>query len=433
MLKAGFARLDITPPFGTAISGYFYPRYTKGVLDDLELNALAVSDGETTALIIACDIIGIKFDKAELLRNKIEQDTGVKSNNILLCCLHQHTSFAIEKEQTLNSLSIHTPYFEVLYQKFADVAKMAIEDMREAKISVASGATDEQISFVRRYFTKNGPVATNPGWYNENVLRPAGEPDNTVRLVRFEREGNDIALVNFSTHPDVIGGEKVSADWPGFVRRYVEKDLEGVSCILVNGAQGDVNHFNFLGEKQKRSGYEHSNYMGRTIADTVLKLWNNTTERNADKIFADVSLIYSKTRTEGEERYDEMKKFYTAYEEDKLGYKPHITELATATRIISIRTETIYRPVPVSILVIGDVALVGFGGEPFTVYAKHARDAAPEKFVMAACCTNGYEGYLPSAIAFEEGGYESNNSLFTSAIEQEAADKVNELFKKARV
>lgn len=432
MFKAGFARLDITPPFGVPISGYFYRRTTKGVLDPLELNALAVSDGENTALIIACDIIGIKLDKAEILRNKIEEDTGVKSNNILICCLHQHTSFAIQNPSFLNSMDINTPFFKVLKQKFADVSKMAIEDMREAKMRVASCETAEQISFVRRYYTKSGPVATNPGWYNPDVIEPAGKPDNTVRLVRFEREGNDIALVNFSTHPDVIGGEKVSADWPGFVRRFVEKDLDGVSCILVNGAQGDVNHFNFMGEKQKRSGYEHSEYMGRIIADTVLNLWNNTVEHKADKIFSDVDFIYSRTRTEGEERYDEMKAFYTAYEEDKLGYKPHITELALARRIINLRTETIYRQVPVSMVVMGDVALVGFGGEPFTDYATHARDAAPDKFVMAACCTNGYEGYLPTKRAFEEGGYESSGSLFTPAIEQEVADKVNELFKKVQ-
>lgn len=41
-LCAGFARVDITPMSGIGIAGYFKPRYVKGVLDALELNALAL-------------------------------------------------------------------------------------------------------------------------------------------------------------------------------------------------------------------------------------------------------------------------------------------------------------------------------------------------------------------------------------------------------
>ena len=96
---------------------------------------------------------------------------------------------------------------------------------------------------------KDGSVRTNPGCLNPDVEGPLSDADNTVRLVKFEREfKNDIALVNFSTHPDVIGGNKYSADWPGFVRNFVEKDIDGVSCIVVNGAQGDVNHIDVTKE-----------------------------------------------------------------------------------------------------------------------------------------------------------------------------------------
>ena len=58
--KAGFARVDITPPFGTPIVGYFEERHAKGLLDNLEANALAVSDGERTAVMIAADLLGIE-------------------------------------------------------------------------------------------------------------------------------------------------------------------------------------------------------------------------------------------------------------------------------------------------------------------------------------------------------------------------------------
>ena len=43
---------------------------------------------------------------------------------------------------------------------------------------------------------------------------------------------------------DVVGGCKISADWPGLLRRNVEKILDGTKCIFFNGAQGDVTHVN---------------------------------------------------------------------------------------------------------------------------------------------------------------------------------------------
>lgn len=435
MLKAGFARVDITPPLGTPIAGYFYERFTKGVLDPLELNALALSDGETTAVVIACDIIGIKSRIATILREKIAARTGVAADHIMISCLHQHTSFVLHNDPPPYSADMNTvddiAYLDLLHRKFADVAQMAIDDMADAVAETAAAETAEKISFVRRYVMKEGPVATNPGRLNPDLVRPAGEADNTVRLVRFRRVGvKDIALVNFSTHPDVVGGEKSSADWPGFVRRYVERDNDDVSCIFVNGAQGDTNHIDFFKEKQWDDRYAHSAFMGRTIADVVRAIWDKTVPHADGKIFGEITTVYSRTNTEGEEGYEEQKAFYDAYVANTLGYKPHITELAYAQRIIRLRTERIYRAVPVSVIGIGDIALVGFGGEAFTCYANNARADAPDKFVIGATCTNGYEGYLPSQAAFHEGGYESSGSLYTDAIEGEVRAAARAMLEK---
>ena len=62
MLKVGFSRLDVTPPLGSDISGYFFRRLAKGVLDPLYLNAVAIEcDGERVVL-MAIDYIGITLE-----------------------------------------------------------------------------------------------------------------------------------------------------------------------------------------------------------------------------------------------------------------------------------------------------------------------------------------------------------------------------------
>ena len=426
MIQAGFARVDVTPPLGSPLSGYFYARYAEGVLDPIQLNAVAFGNGTDTAVIIACDFIGMVLDKSDEMREAIAARTGVPAERVMLCCLHQHTSIRIgDRGGVKNVTSFDDPnYMGVLKRKFADVAQMAIDDMSEAEVGTAEKQAVRDVAFVRRYWLENGTVGTNPSSKGPKPVRRCDESDNTVRLIRFKREGKkDVAYVNFSTHPDVVSGSKLSADWPGFVRRFVEADQDAL-CICVVGCQGDSNHVDFFKETEEErypngKRYPHSEYMGRSIADTVKEIWDKTAAHTKDTVFGGIEIVYNKTNTEGEEKYAEQKKFYEDYEAGKLEKKPHITELAYAKRIIGLRTSPIYRPIPVTVLGLGDIAFVGFGGEPFTDYTYASRTAAPDKTVFCSCCSNGYEGYLPHARAFEEGGYEASSTFFTPCLEDQ--------------
>ena len=44
-LQAGFSRVDMTPPLGAHIDGYYFDRYVEGVRDPLYINAVAVRGG----------------------------------------------------------------------------------------------------------------------------------------------------------------------------------------------------------------------------------------------------------------------------------------------------------------------------------------------------------------------------------------------------
>ena len=73
MLQAGFSRLDITPPFGVEMSGYYEHRYADGILDPLYLNVLALSDGERDLILMTVDYLGIKLDYITLLQEMISE------------------------------------------------------------------------------------------------------------------------------------------------------------------------------------------------------------------------------------------------------------------------------------------------------------------------------------------------------------------------
>ncbi len=434
MLKAGFSRIDITHPLGTPMSGYYKRRLAEGILDPLELNALALSEGDNTVVILAADLLGIYNSRCDELRALVSERCGICADNVFICALHQHTSIRfthyIGKDDMLGfDYFKDDAYVDVLCRKFADAAQMAIADLKDATVSVAAKETAEPLSFIRRYFLKNGTLVTNPSTYDPSEIdRPNGVSDNTVRLIRFSREGaKDIALVNFSTHPDVIGGCLYSADWPGFTRRFVEADNAEVSCLVLTGFQGDSNHLDFIGGK--KTGYEHSRHMGRVIADTVNDIWNSTAEKNSVGLSSEIVTVYNRTNTKGEERYDEMLKFYNDYLDGKINIRGNLADVAEAQRIINIRKRALNNAVRISAVKLGEIVFLGIGGEPFTAYGDIVRAAAGDRFAVCVCCTNGYEGYLPVKTAFDEGGYEARSTNFSPELEEQVTETINNMLK----
>jgi len=431
MIQAGFARVDVTPPLGTPISGYFNARYAKDVRDPLQINALAIGNGRESILILSFDVVAIAQNYADELRERISQKTGVPASHVMLCALHQHTAICLGGREIFWPVKDEL-YLRHFYRKVVDAAQMAIADMTETRVFTAETQTAKEIAFVRRYWMADGKMRTNPNTEKHGKpVRRCDESDNTVRLIRFCREGKkDIAYVNFSTHPDVIGGSRFSADWPGFVRRFVVTENDAL-CISVTGFQGDSNHLDFFKSKEERfphgKGYDHSRYMGRVIADAVKKIWNGGTEHTADAICGDVQTVYNKTNTAGMEYYDEAAQYVKDFEAGMPQKTAHIGDVATAYRILDLRTAPLYQPVVVTVLSLGDILFAGLGGEPFTAYTHAAHAAAKGKTVFCSCCTNGYQGYLPHKRAFEEGGYEVSNTFFTPSLEAQIVEKMGEM------
>ena len=436
MLQAGFARVDITPPFGNDLSGYYERRLADGTLDPLYLNAVALTVSEETVLLMAADYIGIKMDKCAKIREVICARTGVPTDHILIAALHQHTSPCLSDPTKQETALRDKVFIDVVYRRFADAAVMALDDRADAAMSVAAREVAEPIAFVRRYFTKEAGVVTNPS-SKFTLTGRCADADNTVRLVRFARKDkNDIAILNFSTHPDVIGGTKWSADWPGFARRFLEEGIAGTSCLFFTGCQGDSNHYDYFKPKKERlhgGRYEHSKYMGRMVADAAIAVWNDMTPAADETVYAEHRVIYNRTNTEGIERYDECVRWVKDYKACKHPSDTYtMVERAFCYRVAALLQQPLFRPVPITVIGVGGVVFVGFGGEAFTSYGKIMRDLCPDKFVVSAVCANGYEGYLPTAEAFSQGGYEACSSFFMPTLEEEIVSAAKEMLENLK-
>ena len=428
-LQAGFSRVNITPMLGIGIAGYYKVRKADGVLDELEINALAVACGETKAVLISVDHCGMTKEIINPMRQSIVDVTGLPWESIYIHSTHTHTG-PYMRENTTDPLEIE--YIQTVHHKMVDAARMALDDLKPAKMGYGIGDAPN-IAFVRRYRMKDGSVRTNPGVDNPDILHPIGDVDERVNVLRFDRDGGDtLVLVNFGDHPDVVGGTKISADWPGFLRKTVEKTLDNTKCIFFNGAQGDVNHVNvhprggylndmFMDFDDVARGYKHSQYMGRVVAGGVLQAFDKVKYVDVDSIKCLHKMIRVPSNMPDPADLPEARRLndlHVAGKDDEIPFKGMMltTVVARAARMVRLEHGPEAFEMPLTAVAIGPVAMFGIPGEPFTGIGRALKETEGWELVLPTCNTNAKEGYFPMMECYEEGGYEAGGSNYKAGV-----------------
>ena len=90
-LKVGSAAVVITPPLGTPLAGYYETRISDAVHDDLYAKALVLECGGTRAAMVSCDLISMPITVTAEARKIIEQQTGLKPDQVMISATHAHT------------------------------------------------------------------------------------------------------------------------------------------------------------------------------------------------------------------------------------------------------------------------------------------------------------------------------------------------------
>ncbi len=444
-LSAGFSRVNVTPALGTPLGGYYKVRLADGVKDELEANALALSHGEAKILLISVDHLGLKQVYQDPIRRYISERTAVPEEGIFIACTHTHTGPKLDGGIVPDA---QEAYFHFLKSRLADAASMALEDLKPAKMGWAVGQAPG-IAFIRRFLMKDGTVCTNPRPENPDILGPVGTVDESVSLLRFDRENAPaIALVHFGCHPDTVGGCKVSADWPGFARRILERSLDNVRCIFFNGVQGDINHLNpFHGPGYLNGlamdfddvlrGYEHTEHMGRAVAGTVMQVYSKVRYSEVRSIHAAQRVIRHPSNRPAPEELPLARLYNQLHQQHRDGEIPYegmalTTAVAEAERMLELEHGPDSFDLRVSAISIGEAALVGIPGEPFSEIGRTLKAAPGWPLVLPCCCANGYEGYFPPIDAFGNGSYETRSSIFKPGVAEAISEAGLSLLEKMK-
>ena len=250
--EAGWAARSITPPVGTPLAGYGdrMGKPSTGVLDEIFVKALAVSDGVDTAIIVGADMLIIPENVADMVRIRVSQQSPLTANEILFNASHNHCGpggFA----PGIASWIFNGPYNpkipEFLSRAFTEAIVEAYQSLEPAKVAYGGLDVPEHI---RNRTRKGGPV------------------DSELSYMLVEQKDSDRCIVvSYSAHPTIIDSDNMqfTGEYPGFLmRRITEKT--GAAAIYLGGSVGSMS----CRAPEGADSFERCRKMGKALADNLL-------------------------------------------------------------------------------------------------------------------------------------------------------------------
>ena len=376
-LKAGVAKVDITPAEVKDLEVVGHRRKVTGVRDPLRAGVLILDDGQTKVAIITLDLIGAYEEIVKLSRQEIEKATGIPAANIMVTASHNHSGPGFKTE---------SEWGKTLIQKLTAAAKQAAADM--TPVTVGYGV--DEISFgINRRKVINGRAVVR--------LNEDGPNDPRVKVLRFD-DGKSLTpkavLMHAVCHPCFFtwgdkgsmpyptGFPKMSADFPGEAQTFVEMCYGNqTSSLFLQGCAGDIRP-NLPGYPYRCADEADIQWAGRDLGSAVVRTLSRSMIR------------------------------------EELVKRPKFYQIRIANTVVSLPGKEGRIDAELQALKIGPYLLLTMPGEPMVEYGlKLERDIADRAIPIIVGYANGYIGYIATEDAYQVGGYEPNRSRLTAEAE----------------
>lgn len=415
-LKAGAAAVDITPPKGCPMAGYYSYRGAEGTHDPLYAKALVFEKDGTTVALVSLDLITTTRGIVEESRKLIEKQTGIPGVHVMISATHSHTGPVLWDGSpradflTAGGAKTAKDYVAELPGKIADAVKKAHAARTPVRISFGMGK-EEGLAFNRRFHMKDGSVGWNPGKKNPNIVKPAGPVDPSVPVVFIETDEmkpKPIAVyVNFAMHLDTVGGLHYSADYPATLAKCLAavKGDEVVS-VFTTGCCGDINHINVKNDKPQK-GHGEAARIGTRLAGEVLRTFDKLQLAAEGPLRVSRELVELPLPPVTAEDVTTAKRILADLEAAKKP-APKFLDQVQAFKALDVG-ERLGKPLVVEVQVISlgdDLAWVSLPGEIFVELGLQIKRGSPFKQTMIAELANGSIGYIPNRVAYSQGNYE---------------------------
>jgi hypothetical protein len=395
-LKAGVARLEITPTAPIWLSGYAArTRPSEGVLAPLWAKALAIESSPSNRIVIvSTDVIGIPRLVADEVAARVRKQYGLKRAQFLLNASHTHTGPMVSPN--LMNLAVLPPtevekladYRRRFTDSLVTVIGAALRDLAPADIRYGGGAAN---------FAVNRREPTAKGF--RIGVNAEGPVDHSVPVLRVTDSAGKLraVLFGYACHNTTLTGEhyQISGDYAGFAAADLEAKHPGAAAMFLMLCGGDQN-------PNPRSTIDLARQHGETLAREVDRVLAAPMQPLAGPVQTSFRLTTLKFAPRTREELQSELKSTTAAAARRAGIM--LKALDAGKRIDEVEY-------PVQAVRFNSLTLVALGGEVVVDYALRLKREYPGEPVIAAGYSNDVMCYIPSARVLREGGYEAVDSM----------------------
>jgi len=447
-LKAGIARIDITPPVGFRMQGAMRRiEPSVGIESPLLAAVLVLADEKNKVVIFDCDLIGFDLPLAKEIRESVGRRVGTSPSHVIAGCTHTHNGPCTArgilggvhdvggKPEDIAALDA---YISNLIGQLAGIAVVADARSRPARIGGGNG--EAAVAINREELSDDGRILVG--------RNPAGITDHKVEVLRIDDlDGKPIAVItNYPAHPVVMGYHTylLSADYPGVVRRIVE-GATGATCLFLTGAAGNQASLSFL-----QSDWGEQERMGGQIAGATVRAFfeietrPHEVVRECDTSLSNIALYHKEFRKGPTHRI-----FKVASRQISVQLQPlpnleraeaNLAEASSALEKLKLEKAATTKTYPASLVkrwaegvvrkvkaglkqevlsfeIVGvridDCLLMAMPGEPFVEIGLGVKKRAKAPHAVFAGYCNGVLAYWPSAETVRKGGMAVEASVKT--------------------
>ena len=410
-------------------------------------------------VILDFDLCSMSEEIDSMVRDSVMSILDISKESIRICLSHTHAGPPYGKDNLngagwiTEGVELINPYYDSFPEKISNSVMEAVRSAVNCNVSYGKGMSDININ--RRPADEKGNLFTGRNW--------DGPVDHSVDVIGFDDENGNVVstIVGYACHPHILGPENrlISPDYPGHLRKTVE-DIVGGSCIFLQGAAGNQGPIHgFVGEVEvaRKAG----KILGLEASKVRMSL--DPFERKEELIeivqagadlgmYEDVAVSEPSDDLQVRNKYIDLPSLnFPSYEKASQDYKNALLDLkkiresgnkddikkmvSTVKRTNFTRKLTeISKGGKVNIWIqtikVGDIIFQGLPLEPFMEFSHKIKSLNPDKKIFWSGYTNGWLGYLPTAKAYEEGGYETRNTPLSPESEELILDICDSEIKK---
>jgi neutral ceramidase len=382
VLRAGIARIDITPDIPVMLYGYASRKTpSEGIHDHLYARAVIFENSGRKFVMISTDIGSFTDTLYSVIKKSIIEKFSLKDSEFFLAAIHSHSSPVVSldiKKIDVNNVQ----YTKALQQKLLTVVGDAFMNLKP--VNTGAGIGYSPVGSNRREMTSEGSITLG--------RNPYGPTDKEVLVFKMsDSDGKPIgAIYDYATHATSLGpgNMQISGDVLGISEQFVEQILgnDFVSPVFA-GASGNIDPwYRVLPSFNTEKGWiPEPVLLGTLLGEEVVHVFRDISNTNPGGEISSAIETIECPRKKLDEKDDEL---------------PALNQQKTV-------------PVTITAAHIGnDVAFIAFNVEMLTEIGMAIKEGSPFKYTFIITHCNGSSGYLPLSELYNEGGYEINSTHF---------------------